>query len=79
METVTNKKPEKPITIHNFLYHETPTSSTWTVCDGGWRVALFYIDHEDLWSGWFPKQHMDVMVLSYSYDKETNTGYIYYE
>lgn len=77
MKTCENVKVDN-MTIHKFLYHETPSYSTWTITEGGWRVAMFYIDDEDLWYGWFPHQHADKLVESYSYDEKTKQGVINY-
>lgn len=73
-----NKKPNKTITIFNFLLNETPSYSTWIIWDGRWRVAVFYIDDEDLWMRWFPNKHMNKIVKSYDYDEDTKQGNIYY-
>ena len=62
--------------LHEFLYHHTPSDSTWVILDGGYRVAIFYIDDEDLWSGWFPSQCMNCKVKAHTYDEKTKTGRI---
>jgi len=76
METCKNKEPIKEVTVFDFLYNNTPVYSNWTIRDCGWGVARFYIDDEDLWSGWFPHQHKNVYVKSYSYDEDTQKGII---
>lgn len=62
--------------LYEFLYHHTASNSTWIILDCGYRVAIFYIDDEDLWAGWFPSQCKDIKVVSHTYDKDTKTGRI---
>ena len=71
-------KPSKKISVYDFLYHETVAGSTWIITYGGWREAIFWIDDEDLWSSWFPKQHEHAFVKSYSYNEATMQGRIEY-
>jgi hypothetical protein len=79
MKTCENIKPLEKTKVYDFLYKQTPVHSTWIIAYRGYREATFYIDSEDLWSSWFPEQHGDKYVKSYSYDEKTNKGYIEYE
>jgi hypothetical protein len=76
MKTCKNIVPNTKIKLFDFLYNNTPAYSIWIIKDCGWRVAMFYIDDEDLWSGWYPQQHKDKYVKSYSYDEYTQKGII---
>lgn len=78
MQTCENIQPAEKTTIYNFLYNKTPAYSTWVIKYHGYREAIFWIDDEDLWSSWFPVQHKDKYVKSYSYDEKTNHGFIEY-
>ena len=78
MKTSINVVLEKPMKVYDFLLKQTPVNSTWIITNCGWREATFYIDDEDLWVNWFPKQHDDKYVKSYSYDETTKIGYIEY-
>jgi len=78
MKTCVNVIPQEKIRVYDFLLKQTPSYSTWIITNGGWREGTIYIDNEDLWVSWYPKQHENAIVKSYSYDSMTNTGTIEY-
>lgn len=78
MKSCKDVVPNKEIKVVDFLLKHTPVYSTWIIAHNGWREAIFWIDHEDLWVAWYPKQHDNAIVKSYSYDEETKTGWIEY-
>ena len=78
MKTCFMVTPQETTKVYDFLLYYTPIHSTWIIKKDGWYQATFYIDDEDLWTSWFPKQHDDACVKSYSYDEITATGIIEY-
>lgn len=74
---VLQKTKIKNQALHDFLYKSTDSYSTWIIHDGGWRVAMVYIDDEDLWSGYFSHKLGTMIVKEFSYDKKTKTGHVY--
>ena len=78
METCFMVTPQETTKVYDFLLKQTPTCSTWIIKNGGWRVATFYIDDEDLWVSWFPKQYENAYVKHYSYNENTKIGSIEY-
>lgn len=78
MKTCKNVIPQVKTRVYDFLLKQTPPYSTWIITNCGWREATFYIDDEDLWVSWYPKQHENATVKSYSYDSMTKTGTIEY-
>ena len=78
LKTCKDVIPREVTKVYDFLLKHTPVSSTWIITSGGWRVATFYIDDEDLWVSWYPKQHDNAYVKHYSYDETTKKGYIEY-
>ena len=78
MNTCENVIPQEKIKVYDFLMKKTPTYSTWIITNCGWREGIFYIDDEDLWVVWYPKQHENAIVKSYSYDFLNNKGIIEY-
>ena len=78
MKICSNVIPNEKVKVYDFLLNQTPRYSRWIITNCGWREAIFYIDDEDLWVSWFPKQHKDKYVKSYSYNSIDNIGYIEY-
>lgn len=76
MKTCENVKLENKTTVFDFLMKQTPVHSKWIINDGGWRIGIVWIDHEDLWISWFPNQHKNTYVKLYSYNEIDKRGYI---